>query len=261
VRRVYARARFGSHIVFGELFGDVLKVESADGHGLAPKNGTHIPLEELSLLPPVAPGKIVAVALNYRAHAAEMKKPVPEEPMFFMKPSSAIIGDEGVIVLPPDSADVQHEGELGIVLNRPLKNATPEEARSAVLGYTCVNDVTARDIQRKQNHYTRAKGYDTFCPVGPFVVAGIEIEDLRIRLRVNGEVRQDGRTSDMIFGPWKLLSFISHIMTLQPGDLVSTGTPPGVGTLRAGDHVEVEIDDVGILRNQVAAAPAKASAP
>lgn len=252
--RTFARARHGSHIVFGEVLGEIFEVRSTDhSEGVVPV-GTEIPIAELKMLPPVAPSKIVAVALNYRAHAKEMNKPIPEEPLFFMKPSSAIISDGEAIVIPRESDEVHHEGELGIVLGKRLTRATEQEAREAVLGVTVVNDVTARDIQRRQNHYTRAKGYDTFCPVGPFIVSGLDIEDLRIRTRVNGEVRQDGRTSDMIFGPWKLLSFISHIMTLNPGDLVSTGTPPGVGPIRAGQHVEVEIDGVGILRNRVVSA-------
>lgn len=244
MRQVLARVRVGDQIVTGEV-----------AHGAVQlPGGKIVPLQDVELLPPVVPSKIVAVALNYRAHAVEMKKPVPEEPMFFTKPTTAIIGHEGTIVLPPESADVHHEGELGIVIGRKLKNATPEEARAAMLGVTCVNDVTARDVQRRQNHYTRAKGYDTFCPVGPFLVTGVNIEDLRIQVRVNGELRQEGRTSDMIFGPWQLLSFISRIMTLLPGDLVSTGTPPGVGPIRAGETVEVEIEQVGLLRNHVVAA-------
>ena len=243
MRRVFARARWGSEIVSGEVVNDAIELPW----------GRSVPLREVELLAPVTPSKVVAVALNYRAHAAEMKKPVPEEPMFFTKPTTAILATGGTIVIPPDSQEVHHEGELGIVLDKPLKNATPEEARAAVRGYTCVNDVTARDIQRRQNHYTRSKGYDTFCPIGPFLVTGIDIEDIRIQVRVNGELRQDGRTSDMIFGPWQLLSFISRIMTLLPGDVVSTGTPPGVGPIRAGETVEVEIEGIGVLRNPVAA--------
>jgi 2-keto-4-pentenoate hydratase/2-oxohepta-3-ene-1,7-dioic acid hydratase in catechol pathway len=251
---VFARAHYHEHVVFGELFGEVLTVESGGTHPGAPARGTAIGIDELRLLPPVAPSKIVAVALNYRAHVLEMKKPIPEEPLFFLKAPSAIIGNGENIVIPPDSQEVHHEGELGIVLNRHLRNATPEEARQAVLGVTCVNDVTARDVQRRQNHYTRAKGYDTFCPVGPFLVSGVDISDLPIHVRVNGESRQQGSTKDMIFDPWQLISFISKIMTLNPGDLISTGTPSGVGPLRVGDSVEVDIEGVGQLRNHVVAA-------
>jgi 2-keto-4-pentenoate hydratase/2-oxohepta-3-ene-1,7-dioic acid hydratase in catechol pathway len=251
----FARAHYGAHVVFGELFGEVLTVESGGTRHDAPARGTAIPVDQLKLLPPVAPSKIIAVALNYRAHAEEMKKPIPEEPMFFLKPTSSIIANGDNIVIPKDSQEVHHEAELGIVLNRHLHNATLQEARHAVLGVTCVNDVTARDIQRRQNHYTRAKGYDTFCPVGPFIVAGVDISDLPVRLRVNGELRQQGSTADMIFDPWQLISFISKIMTLNPGDLISTGTPPGVGPLRPGDSVEVDIEGVGQLRNHVVATP------
>jgi 2-keto-4-pentenoate hydratase/2-oxohepta-3-ene-1,7-dioic acid hydratase in catechol pathway len=253
VRR-YARVRYGEHTVFGEVLGDVFEVISTDHHPDAPKRGASFPATGLHYLAPVTPSKIVAIALNYRAHAAEMKKPIPEEPMFFLKPSTAIIASGEAIVLPPESADVHHEAELGLVLAKPLHRASVEEAKHSLLGVTCVNDVTARDIQRRQNHYTRAKGYDTFCPIGPFIVGGVDPLDLRVQLRVNGEVRQDGRTSDMIFGPWELLSFVSHIMTLLPGDVVSTGTPPGVGPMRAGDDVEVDIEGVGVLRNPVVAA-------
>ncbi len=252
--RTLARARYGAQVVFGELAGDAFEVHSVD-HGTPARiaHGAVVPLSELELLAPVVPGKIVAIALNYRAHAIEMKKPIPEEPMFFLKPSSAVIGPGDAIRLPSQSQDVHHEGELGIVLARPLTRATPQEAKQAILGFTCVNDVTARDVQRRQNHYTRAKGYDTFCPVGPVIVQGIDPVDLQVRVRVNGELRQDGRTSDMIFGPYDLLSFVSHIMTLHPGDLVSTGTPPGVGPLHAGESVEVEIEKIGVLRNTVVA--------
>lgn len=250
--RLVARARRGDHVLFGSLKGQEFRA-LAGGPG-GGESGEVIALSELTLLAPVTPSKVVAVALNYRAHAAEMKKAPPEEPLFFLKPSTAVIGDGETIRLPPESAEVHFEGEVGLVIGRRLSRATIEEAREAVLGVTCVNDVTARDIQRRQSHYTRGKGYDTFCPVGPVIACGVDPRDLRVRTRVNGEVRQDGRSSDMIFGPYELLSFISRVMTLLPGDVVSTGTPAGVGAIRAGDVVEVEIEGVGVLRNPVAAA-------
>jgi 2-keto-4-pentenoate hydratase/2-oxohepta-3-ene-1,7-dioic acid hydratase in catechol pathway len=253
--RRFARVRVPNedHQLFGELIENIFEVRAIEHGESIHKKGDVLPLEGLELLPPVKPSKIVAVALNYRAHAVEMKKPIPEEPLFFFKPVSALLRPGGAIRLPPDSAEVHHEAELGIVIGKTLSNATTEEARDALSGLTCVNDVTARDIQRRQNHYTRAKGYDTFCPVGPFLVTGIDPTDLLVRAYVNGALKE-GRTSDMIFGPYELISFVSKIMTLYPGDLISTGTPPGVGPLRAGDKVVVEIEGLGRLENTVAGA-------
>jgi 2-keto-4-pentenoate hydratase/2-oxohepta-3-ene-1,7-dioic acid hydratase in catechol pathway len=210
-----------------------------------------VPLASVQLVAPVTPSKIVAIAKNYREHAKEMNSEVPAEPLFFLKPSTAVIGPGDAIRCPPDSELVHHEGELGVVLATRLTRATPDEARRAVLGWTCVNDVTARDIQRRQAHFSRSKGYDTFCPVGPWIVCGLDPADLRVQVRVNGAMRQDGRTSQMAFDPFTLLSFVSHVMTLLPGDLVATGTPAGVGPLVAGDVVEVEVEGVGVLRNPV----------
>lgn len=214
-------------------------------------DGSHVPLKDAKLLTPVTPTKIIAIALNYRAHALEMKKPLPDEPMFFHKPLTALIGPGDTIELPPASAEVHFEGEMGIVVGKKLKRASVDECRDAIFGVTCVNDVTARDIQRKQAHYTRSKGYDTFCPIGPYVVTGLDPSDLAIRTRVNGELKQDSRTSDLIFGVYELLSFVSNVMTLFPGDVISTGTPSGVGAIRAGDTVSIELEGVGVLTNSV----------
>ena len=201
------------------------------------------------LLAPVVPGKIVAVGLNYRAHAAEMKKPVPEEPLLFLKPPSAVIGPHDAILLPPESGQIEHEAEMAVVLARPLRSATIDEARAAILGVTCCNDVTARDLQRKDVQYTRAKGFDSFAPIGPAIALGLDWRDLEVIGRVNGTIRQRGRTSDQIWDAATLLAFISRVMTLFPGDVVTTGTPHGVGPIVAGDTVTVEIEGVGILEN------------
>lgn len=243
MKRRLARARHRDRVLSGEIIEGVFV---SDG-------GESVPLEEVRLLTPVRPSKIVAVALNWRLHAEEMGKPVPSETMFFTKPLSALIGPGDAIELPPDSEDVQHEGEMGLVIGKRLKDATEDEARNAILGVTCVNDITARDVQRRQNHYTRSKGYDTFCPVGPVVVTGLDPTDLRVQVRVNGVTKQDGRTCDLVVPPYALLSYISRVMTLEPGDVVSTGTPAGVGRIRAGDVVEVEVEGVGILQNPVIA--------
>jgi 2-keto-4-pentenoate hydratase/2-oxohepta-3-ene-1,7-dioic acid hydratase in catechol pathway len=213
-----------------------------------------IRLDEAKLLPPVSPSKIVCVGRNYREHAAELGNPMPAEPLLFLKAPSAVIGDGDAITLPPASERVEHEGELGIVIGRRCSRIDADEDPLVyVLGYTCVNDVTARDLQRKDVQFTRAKSFDTFCPVGPFVVTGLDPLDLLVETRVNGQVRQSGRTSSMAFPVPYLLRYISHVMTLEPGDLIATGTPAGVGPLRDGDTVEVEIEGVGNLRNPVSA--------
>ena len=205
---------------------------------------------------PIRPGKIVAVGKNYLDHLREMGGSAPaEEPILFMKPPSAVIGHGEAILLPPQSERVDYEGELVAVIGAPLRNATADEALRGVRGYCCGNDVTARDLQAKDGQWTRAKGFDTFCPLGA-VVAGVDPSDLEITTRVNGEVRQHARTAQLITPAGELLAFISRVMTLEPGDAVFTGTPAGVGPLSEGDVVEVEVQGVGILRNPVRRSPA-----
>ena len=214
-----------------------------------------VPTAELALLAPCTPSKIVAVGRNYRAHAAELGNTVPAEPLLFLKPPSAVVGPGAFIELPPQSRRVEHEGELGVVVGRRLRDATPDEALRAVFGATCVNDVTARDLQRADVQFTRGKGFDTFCPVGPALVEGLDLADLAIGVRVGGAVRQAGRTRDMVFSVPILLAYVSGVMTLEPGDLVLTGTPEGVGPLVDGDRVEVEIEGIGILSSPVRTRP------
>lgn len=202
------------------------------------------------------PGKIVCVGRNYRAHAAELGNTVPAEPLLFLKPPSSIIGPEEEIVIPSASRQVEHEAEIGVIVGAPLRKANREEARRAVGGIVCVNDVTARDLQRQDSQWTRAKGFDTFCPVGPRVVTPEQWPDLsaiEVVCRVNGQERQRGVARDMAFDIPEILRYISCIMELEPGDLVSTGTPEGVGPLVPGDRVEVEIPGVGVLSNPVVA--------
>lgn len=198
------------------------------------------------------PGKIVCVGRNYPAHAREMGNEVPAEPLLFLKPPSALIPSAAAIRLPRISRQVEHEAEIGVVVGSRLRNATPQVAEAAIAGFTCANDVTARDLQKRDGQWSRAKGFDTFCPAGPVVRPGLDWRALQIIGRVNGTVRQQGRSADMHFPIPDLLSFISGVMTLEPGDLVLTGTPAGVGPLHHGDVVEVEIPGVGILRNPVA---------
>ncbi len=211
---------------------------------------TEVP-EGATLLAPVVPSKIVCVGRNYADHAKELGNEAPSEPILFLKPPSALLAPGGTIVRPPQSQLVHHEAELAIVIGREAKNVSAAAWRDYVRGFTCANDVTARDLQRKDVQFTRGKSFDTFCPIGPHVETDLDPSDLRVRARVNGELRQDGRTSQMIFPCAILLEFISSIMTLHPGDLILTGTPAGVGPLESGDLVEIEIDGIGVLRNEV----------
>ncbi|HEV3471092.1 MAG TPA: fumarylacetoacetate hydrolase family protein [Pyrinomonadaceae bacterium] len=221
---------------------------------LALEEARPVRLGEARLLAPVVPSKIVCVGRNYQEHAAELGNPMPPEPLLFLKAPSAVIGDGEAIELPPISERVEHEGELAVVIGRRARRIPAgEDPLSYALGYTCLNDVTARDLQRKDVQFTRGKSFDTFCPVGPFVVTGLDPADLSVSTRVNGEVRQSGRTSRMAFPVAHLLRYISEVMTLEPGDLVATGTPAGVGPLRDGDLVEVEVEGIGVLRNPVRA--------
>ena len=219
--------------------------------GLSEHLDERIPLAEAVLLPPVTPGKIVAVGRNYADHAKELGNAVPSEPILFMKPPSAIVGPGMDIVRPASSDRVDFEGELGLVIGTKARNIRAAEWEDFVLGFTCVNDVTARDLQRRDVQFTRGKSFDTFCPVGPCIATRLDVSDLPLVTRVNGETRQSGRTSQMIFGPGALLEFITSIMTLEVGDLILTGTPAGVGPLVHGDRVEVEIEGIGTLRNPV----------
>ena len=218
----------------------------------APERGFSLPLEEVRLLAPVTPSKIVCVGRNYREHAAELGNKMPNEPLLFLKAPSAVIGSGETIELPSQSQQVEHEGELGIVISRKARRlAKDEDPLSFILGYTCVNDVTARDLQRKDVQFTRGKSFDTFCPVGPIIVTDLDPLDVEVTTRVNGEIRQQARSSAMAFSVPFLIRYIAEIMTLNPGDLIATGTPAGVSQLKAGDTVEVEVEGIGVLRNNV----------
>jgi 2-keto-4-pentenoate hydratase/2-oxohepta-3-ene-1,7-dioic acid hydratase in catechol pathway len=209
-------------------------------------------LDQVQLLAPCEPGKIVAVGLNYAAHAAEHGSDMPAEPLIFLKPPTTVIGPGDLIVYPIHlSQRVDHEAELAVVMGRRACRVPRDKALSFVAGYTCSNDVTARDLQKRDGQWTRAKGFDTFCPVGPWVVAGLDVSDLAIRCKVNGKLRQEARTGDMIFSVGELIAHISAVMTLEAGDLILTGTPAGVGPLLPGDRVSVEIEGIGVLENEV----------
>lgn len=210
-------------------------------------------LENVVLLAPCEPSKIIAVGRNYAAHAAEHGAEVPREPLIFLKPPSAVIGPGEAIVLPPLSHQVEHEAELAVVIGRRARHLSSETALNYVLGYTCGNDVTARDLQRSDSQWSRAKGFDTFCPLGPWIETELALNEQEVLCRVNGEVRQRGHTSQMVFDVPTLLAFVTAVMTLEPGDVLLTGTPAGVSPLQPGDQVEVAVSDVGALRNPVVA--------
>jgi len=221
-------------------------------YDVAPQSKGPIAIAEAKLLAPVVPSKVVCVGRNYLEHALELGNKLPEEPLLFLKAPSAIIASGEPIELPSQSNQVEHEGELGVVIGRRARNIGPDEDPLAyVLGYTCVNDVTARDLQRKDVQFTRGKSFDTFCPVGPFIVSDANVLDLQVTTRVNGTVKQQARTSAMAYPVPFLLRYISGIMTLLPGDLIATGTPAGVSKLQPGDVVEVEVEGVGVLSNPV----------
>jgi 2-keto-4-pentenoate hydratase/2-oxohepta-3-ene-1,7-dioic acid hydratase in catechol pathway len=210
-------------------------------------------LDEVRLLAPVVPGKIVAVGLNYKDHAREMGKEIPEEPLLFLKAPSALNDPGGEIVYTPQSQRVDYEAELAAVVGRAAKNVKARDAAAFILGYTCINDVTARDLQVKDVQYTRAKGFDTFAPLGPWIETDLDPSAVPVRCLVNGEVRQDGNTREMGASVFRLVEFISSVMTLFPGDVIATGTPPGVGSLHVGDVVTVEVGGIGALTNRVVA--------
>jgi 2-keto-4-pentenoate hydratase/2-oxohepta-3-ene-1,7-dioic acid hydratase in catechol pathway len=202
-----------------------------------------------------APTKIVCVGRNYVGHARELGNEVPERPLIFLKPVSALIGDGDAIVLPPQSQRVEHEGEIGVVIGKRARNVSESDALSVIAGFVPINDVTARDLQKLDGQWTRAKGFDTFCPVGtPVPADGIDWRDLEVICRVNGQERQRGKASEMAFGIPALIAFITSVMTLEPGDLIATGTPEGIGPIQPGDTVEVELKGLGTVRNTVRAA-------
>ncbi len=223
----------------------------ADERGLADALTVALEGGTARRLPPCRPSKVVCVGLNYRRHAEEMSKPLPEEPLIFLKPSTAVIADGEAIVLPRSSQMIHHEGELAVVIGTRAHAVAESRAMDHVAGFTIMNDVTARDIQRRENKYTRGKGFDTFAPLGPSIVPGLDPDSLDVTTRVNGDVRQHSTCSDLIFPIPRLIAFVSEIMTLLPGDVISTGTPSGVGPIEDGDEVEVEIAPIGVLRSPV----------
>ncbi len=246
-----ARYIYEDRVCYGVLEGDILHELARPPFGGIEVQGRTCGLDEAEILPPVFPQKIVCVGLNYRDHAEEFGLDLPEDPVLFLKPPSALLAHGGAIAYPEMSNRVDYEGELVLVCGKGCRNVTPEEAHAYVLGYTCGNDVTARDLQAKDGQWTRAKSFDTFCPLGPFIDTDINPADLTIELHLNGEVRQSSNTANMAFSPAELLSFVSRIMTFYPGDVIMTGTPSGVGEMHPGDEVEVIISGLDPLKNTV----------
>lgn len=214
--------------------------------------GEKVPLGDARLVAPVIPrSKVIGVGRNYAAHASELGNDVPSEPLLFLKPNTSVIGPDEPIVLPPQAADVHHEAELAVVIGRVCKDVPPERVSDVIFGYTCGNDITARDLQKSDGQWARAKGFDSFCPLGPWIETDLDPGDLAVRCVVGDETRQDGRTSLMIFDVTALVTYISSAFTLLPGDVILTGTPAGVGPVTAGDSVSVSVEDIGTLTNPV----------
>ena len=250
-------------IVRIRLSGDEIAYGAVEPEGIRVHQGTPfvaweptealVPFEQARLLAPVFPTKVVGVGRNYAEHAAERGVEVPSEPVIFLKPATAVVGPGAAVVLPPEAIEVHHEAELAAVVGRVARRVAAEDAAGYILGYTAGNDVTARDLQRRDGQWGRAKGFDTFCPLGPAIETELDPSGLSISCRVNGEIRQQGNTADMVFGVAELLAFISRVMTLLPGDVILTGTPAGIGPVRPGDRMAVEIERIGVLANPVVA--------
>ncbi len=249
----YARARAGGEEFYAVLKGDrLIRLTDKPFLGGVP-DGREYPLSEAKLLAPCEPTKIVCVGKNYWAHAEEMKEGHPDEPLLFLKPSTCVIGPEDEVVYPKLSHRLDYEGELGVVIGRRASRVAPGTAAQYIFGYTCLNDVTARDIQKGDPQWTRGKGFDTFCPLGPWIETELDAGNARIMTRLNGEVKQSSSTSLMTHDIDELICYMSACMTLLPGDVVATGTPEGIGPMQRGDTVEVEIEGIGVLVNRIAA--------
>jgi len=247
------RYQDGSLVKYGVIEGEA--IHEMDGGPFGPFNLTSKirKMGEVKLLSPCLPSKIVALGLNYRDHAEEVKMVIPKEPLLFIKPSTSVIGPEEVIIYPKMSKRVDYEAELAVVIGKAAKKVSEEKAGDYILGYTCLNDVTARDLQPKDGQWTTAKGFDTFAPIGPWIVTDIDPHHLDVSSFLNGERRQHSNTKNLIFGPHQLVSFISRVMTLLPGDVIATGTPSGIGRMAIGDKIDVVIEGIGTLSNQVIA--------
>jgi 2-keto-4-pentenoate hydratase/2-oxohepta-3-ene-1,7-dioic acid hydratase in catechol pathway len=239
-------------VAYGVINGDLVTEISGDIYNHYHLTDTNYPLKDLKLLAPCLPTKIVAVGLNYRFHAEEVRMKIPEEPLLFLKPSSAVIGPNDRIVYPSMSHRVDYEAELGVVIGKEARSVSVSQAKEYILGYSCFNDVTARDLQAKDKQFTRSKSFDTFAPIGPCIETELDPAHLKVQSYLNGELKQSGDSADLIFSVFHLVSFISMVMTLLPGDFIATGTPEGIGPMQVGDTIEIVVEGIGNLRNQVA---------
>ena len=253
MRIVRYETKDGRKPKYGWLLGDKVGEIGGNVFGRYRRNEAETPLSDVKLLAPSEPTKIVCVGRNYVEHAKELGNEVPKVPLIFMKPPSSVINPNDTISLPPQSTQVEHEGELVAVIGTRGRHITTENAKKYILGYTIGNDVTARDLQKSDGQWTRAKGFDTFCPFGPWIDTEFDPADSVVTCRVNGQMRQMASTRDMVFNVGVLIAYISSVMTLNPGDLIFTGTPAGVGELKNGDEVVVEIEGLGVLKNSVKA--------
>ncbi|MFH1368359.1 MAG: fumarylacetoacetate hydrolase family protein [Elusimicrobiota bacterium] len=248
---IYVRFEAKKKVRHGILSGNVISEITPDFFSAYKRTGKKYALKNVRLLAPVKPSKIVALGLNYTDHAKELRMPLPLQPLIFLKAPTSVVGPGDCILYPPSSRRVDYEAELAIVIKKKCRNVAAKCALDYVLGYTCLNDVTARDLQSADGQWTRAKSFDTFCPIGPCIVSGINPNNLKIESYVNGEPRQSSNTENLIFKAEEIISFISEIMTLLPGDVIATGTPPGVGPLQRGDKVAVKVQKIGELVNKV----------
>lgn len=248
---IFCRFESGSDARYGIVEAHQIQEITPDPFGEFEPVGDPFPTQEAKLLAPVVPTKIVAIGLNYHKHIAEMKHELPSEPLFFLKPASAVIGPLDSIRHPKISTRMDYEGELAVVIKKRARNVSKENAKDYILGYTCFNDVTARDLQKKDGQWSRAKGFDTFAPIGPWIVTDLDPSDLQIETYLDGEMKQKANTNQMIFKVPELIAHITRSMTLEPGDVIATGTSEGVGPMKPGSIVDVRIEGLGVLRNLV----------
>ncbi len=246
------RASAGLDAFYAEIDKDVVRPLRGTPFCGMEQDGRSIPLKDVRLLAPVQPSKVVCIGKNYYAHAMEMKEGAPpEEPLIFLKPSTSVIGPDDDIEYPPDCKRLDYEAELAIVIGKQCKNVEPGKYADVIFGYTCLNDVTARDLQKSDGQWTRSKGYDTFCPIGPWIETDLDPFNVRVESRLNGKVCQSDSTKSLIHNIDKLVSYITRVMTLLPGDVIATGTPAGIGPMEHGDIIEVEVAGIGVLRNKI----------
>jgi len=245
------RFAIDNKVKYGILRGESIQAIEDKPYRYLKTSDQYYQLSEVKILSPCTPSKIVALGLNYHSHAEELNASLPNAPLIFIKPSTAVIGPEDNIIYPATSHRVDYEGELGVVIKKPVWRVATKDALDHVLGYTCFNDVTARDLQYQDNQWTRAKGFDTFASVGPCIETELDPKNVVVETYLNGKLKQQGNTSDLIYSVAELINFISHVMSLLPGDIIATGTPSGIGPMYPGDTVEIKIEPIGTLRNYV----------